>query len=274
MGASSREELFIAVLDLSEVRQPACCTPLEGAGLHASLDAMALQKYEALQKTLCQALRQGFLSLAKARYSLGADRVSPMQFPAHLHATLRLVAAGGQAPALLLCPLHPPFGRALSSSSPSGSGNTWELVRVEPEEEEDAAAAHQPGDPPTDPARPTHSLGGGGVAAEPPSPEAAASGTAHQRKAVPGGNGDALEEQLAELRVQAEKSTSIMHDLAAKYCGGESDGRYLNGSRRGILRGVRTVPACLLHLLLASLAQRLLVVSSLSPCPMQLCRQR
>lgn len=48
------------------------------------------QEYMALQEALGGALRAGFLSLAQARYSMGADRVSALQIPAHMAATARL----------------------------------------------------------------------------------------------------------------------------------------------------------------------------------------
>ena len=48
----------------------------------------------AAQQELGEALRAGFLSLAQARYSLGADRVSPLQYPSHMSASARVRAAG------------------------------------------------------------------------------------------------------------------------------------------------------------------------------------
>jgi hypothetical protein len=45
-----------------------------------------------LQQALGDALRAGFLSLAQARYSMGADRVSALQYPSHMTATARLAA--------------------------------------------------------------------------------------------------------------------------------------------------------------------------------------
>lgn len=54
----------------------------------------------ALQEALGGALRAGFLSLAQARYSMGADRVSALQLPTHMTATARLTAG---APPLDTC---------------------------------------------------------------------------------------------------------------------------------------------------------------------------
>lgn len=53
-----------------------------------------LQDYLELQASLSAALRAGFLSLAQARYSMGPDRVSAVQFPSHMRATARLHTAG------------------------------------------------------------------------------------------------------------------------------------------------------------------------------------
>lgn len=57
------------------------------------------QEYMALQEALGGALRAGFLSLAQARYSMGADRVSALQLPAHMTATARLSAGAPPPPA-------------------------------------------------------------------------------------------------------------------------------------------------------------------------------
>ena len=53
-----------------------------------------MQEYLALQASLADALRAGFLSLAQARYSMGPDRVSALQFPSHMRASARVRAAG------------------------------------------------------------------------------------------------------------------------------------------------------------------------------------
>eukprot|EP00887_Chlorella_sp_A99_P003949 scaffold11.g3949.t1 len=57
----------------------------------AALDAC--ERYAATQEALSAALRQGFLALAQARYAMGADRVSPLQFPSHMHATAQIARA-------------------------------------------------------------------------------------------------------------------------------------------------------------------------------------
>jgi hypothetical protein len=53
-----------------------------------------LQDYLQLQHALGESLRAGFLSLAQARYAMGADRVSPLQIPSTLSATARVTTAG------------------------------------------------------------------------------------------------------------------------------------------------------------------------------------
>ena len=69
----------------------------------------ALQEYMALQQALAAALRSGFLSLAQARYSMGAERVSVLQLPSHMSATARLRVSGGCAPpAAAAAALAPP----------------------------------------------------------------------------------------------------------------------------------------------------------------------
>lgn len=59
----------------------------------------------ALQQSLGEALRAGFLSLAQARYSMGADRVSALQLPSHMAATARVAATGASPPPLVPPPL-------------------------------------------------------------------------------------------------------------------------------------------------------------------------
>ena len=56
------------------------------------------QEYLQLQEELGAALRAGFLSLAQARYAMGADRVSTLQLPAHMAATARLLGSAGAPP--------------------------------------------------------------------------------------------------------------------------------------------------------------------------------
>jgi hypothetical protein len=56
----------------------------------------------ALQQALAASLRSGFLSLAQARYSMGAERVSVLQLPSHMSATTRLRVSGGCPRKLLL----------------------------------------------------------------------------------------------------------------------------------------------------------------------------
>lgn len=53
-----------------------------------------MQDYLQLQHALGESLRAGFLSLAQARYAMGADRVSSLQIPSTLSATARVTTAG------------------------------------------------------------------------------------------------------------------------------------------------------------------------------------
>ena len=61
----------------------------------------ALQKYLQLQADLEQRLRQGHLCIARARYSMGADRVSPLQFPSKMKGSFFLVESTGGCTASL-----------------------------------------------------------------------------------------------------------------------------------------------------------------------------
>lgn len=53
-----------------------------------------LQEYVNLREALEVSLRAGFLNLSKARYTLGADRVSSAAVPAQMQASLRLQPTG------------------------------------------------------------------------------------------------------------------------------------------------------------------------------------
>ena len=68
---------------------------IHGAETQITRSPALPQEYMALQQALAAALRSGFLSLAQARYSMGAERVSVLQLPSHMSATTRLRVSGG-----------------------------------------------------------------------------------------------------------------------------------------------------------------------------------
>ncbi|KAL4421536.1 hypothetical protein ABPG75_010827 [Micractinium tetrahymenae] len=191
-----------------------------------SLPCCCLQDYLALQASLADALRSGFLSLAQARYSMGPDRVSALQFPSVMTATARLRDTGDGELALAQ---GPPAKSATSSEaesaepSPVSSASNSGWARAEAPPTAHAGAVRGTG----------HSSTSGGAGARAGAPAAAASASssdsgAQSREAAapaPAAEDAAVEEQLQRLRLAAEQSGGILQQLAAKYgCEGGGPG--------------------------------------------------
>lgn len=71
------------------------CNPADHACLESHMGSVCcLQRYLSLQHALAASLRTGLLNLSAGRYSMGADRVSSLQFPAHMQATSRIAVTG------------------------------------------------------------------------------------------------------------------------------------------------------------------------------------
>lgn len=190
-------------------------------GFVEALDAV--QEYLGLQARLADALRAGFLSLAQARYSMGSDRVSALQFPALMTATARLLAAGDGE--LALAKGLPPLGIAGSTAnsaepSPVSSGSSAG----------DWASSAVPS---------THAASGSARDMAPAKAGPAAAGSctraqAGQRSAdalpiapaAAPAEDAAVQEQLQRLRLAAQQSDDLLQQLAAKYgckAGGQGD---------------------------------------------------
>ena len=113
MPPTSGDDAFTLTLNAAEVERWGCCQALQAllqrtegpltlprpattrSSLLSAPHPCPVQEYMALQQALAAALRSGFLSLAQARYSMGAERVSVLQLPSHMSATARLRVSGG-----------------------------------------------------------------------------------------------------------------------------------------------------------------------------------
>ncbi|KAI3429668.1 hypothetical protein D9Q98_005753 [Chlorella vulgaris] len=154
----------------------------------------AAEDYLQLQHALGESLRAGFLSLAQARYAMGADRVSSLQIPSTLSATARVTTAAGGNLDLLLQEPSPAGAPAPSHSPPSP--HAQDVPAASTSIPEAAAGALQD------------------CAGPPAALAVEASGSAE-----PASHG--LEQQLQQLRLAAEshhQSDNLMEQLAAKYC--------------------------------------------------------
>lgn len=222
-----------------------------------------------LQQALAAALRAGFLSLAQARYSMGADRVSALQYPTHMQATARVVAAPGAAVAslasLLACVWASRAAMPISCTditpehiSTAGDG-TLELLLAPTKTAGERAAATRAAVPSPAAAAAVASVAAtaptagqtdtAAAAATEPQAAAAASSSDGTPAATPstaaatGGAGAGAEDvagALQRLRLVAQHADSIMEQLAAKYC---SDGaRWADGE--GVQSGVHGQRAC------------------------------
>ncbi|KAL4855165.1 hypothetical protein ACK3TF_004159 [Chlorella vulgaris] len=170
----------------------------------------AAEEYLQLQHALGEALRAGFLSLAQARYAMGADRVSSLQIPSTLSATARVTTAGEW------------FALIPNDMLPLViAGGNLNLLLQEPSSAAAPAPSHSPPSPhaqdvpATSTSVPEAAAGALQDCAGPPAaPAVEASGSAD-----PASHG--LEQQLQQLRLAAEshhQSNNLMEQLAAKYC--------------------------------------------------------
>lgn len=205
--------------------------------------ACAVQEYLALQEELAGAMRGGFLSLAQARYSMGADRVSVLQFPSQMQPAARLRVAGAVPAPHSLSPsfLLP---HALCLTTPARcAAEDGALELVVADSNHSTGPSSSPGGAAAPPSR--GSSGSSWTAASPPHPASHApcletsnkaascsSGGADAESAVPsssctasGGAPAAAEvaETMQRLRLAAQESGSIMDQLAAKYCSGSGE---------------------------------------------------
>ena len=193
-----------------------------------------LQEYMAAQAALSEALRAGFLSLAQARYSMGADRVSALQIPAHLVAAARVKPAGERR-------VVPHLSHA--SASPPCRDNHTRFNRLSAEDGNLQLVLTDPSAPPSLRASPASSSSWEAAATPQPaagvSPDSGAATAAGDTTACAGtsrGVTDAashvagsasIEDRLQQLRLAAQQSDSFVEQLAAKYgCEGSNPVRW------------------------------------------------
>ncbi|PRW60365.1 coiled-coil domain-containing 115 isoform X1 [Chlorella sorokiniana] len=174
----------------------------------------AAQEYLALQEALGAALRAGFLSLAQARYSMGADRVSALQLPAHMTATARLQTDQGK---LGLVRMEPKARLAASSSGTSSRSSAAGAAN------DSAAASSTESIPDSADAAPAEDKTNAAQAAQ-PALQAAAQGSGAQQQQSGGEPGD-VAALLQRMQLLAQQSDSLVDELAAKYCSGDGDAK-------------------------------------------------
>ncbi|KAL4418783.1 hypothetical protein ABPG77_001650 [Micractinium sp. CCAP 211/92] len=182
-------------------------------------------EYLALQTSLADALRAGFLSLAQARYSMGPDRVSAVQFPSLMTATAHVHAAGDGRLVLAKGSHQGDAGSAAKPADPSpvgcGSSNRGRaeggaVPSVHAADfagpySSSSSAESSRGD--TGATRAGQGAAGSSSSASMVQDSAEAMPTA---AAAPAEDA-AVEEQMQRLRLAAEQNGDVLQQLAAKY---------------------------------------------------------